>query len=121
MPKKPRKAMQKSLGQRLIASMREVAEALESGRPLQAQLTVRTVEISEPGTYTARKIRQLRTQMGVSQAVFAKLVGVSTVLVQHWEQGVTAPRPTARRLLDEISRDPSRYAARAMRRVRASA
>jgi putative transcriptional regulator len=101
--------------------MREIAQALESGRPLEEQLTVRTVEINDPGTYTARQIRVLRNKVGVSQAVFAKMLGVSTVLVQHWEQGLAVPRPIARRLLDEVSRDPAIFATRAFRRVRASA
>src|SRR4051794_1013049 len=101
--------------------MREVAEALESGQPLEERLTVRTVEINEPGTYDASKIRRLRTRIGVSQAVFAKMLGVSTVLLQHGERGLTPPRPIARRLLDEVSLDPARFASRSLRRTRVSA
>lgn len=111
----------KSLGSQLVESMREIAEALESGQPLEEQLTVRTVEINEPGVYDARKVRRLRARMGVSQAVFAKMMGISTVLVQHWEQGIAAPRPIARRLLDEVSREPSDYANRSIRRAKKSA
>ena len=102
----------RTVGQRLVASMREVVSALESGEPLESQLTVRTVEISDPGTYSARLVRALRSEIGASQAVFAKLLGISVELVQNWEQGVTTPRPIARRLLDEVSRDPAAYAAR---------
>ncbi|MEA2707738.1 MAG: putative transcriptional regulator [Phycisphaerales bacterium] len=119
--KTSRRSSRKPVGQRLVQSMREIVDALESGRPLEEQLTVRSVEINDPGTYNARQIRSLRAKLGASQAVFAKMLGVSTVLVQHWEQGLTVPRPIARRLLDEVSRDPATFAGRAFRRVRASA
>ena len=122
MPQKTKKRSRRTKGgQELIASMREIAVVLESGRPIEQTLTVRTVEVSEPAVYDARKVRQLRAKVGVSQAVFAKMLGVSAVLVQHWEQGLATPRPIARRLLDEISLDPLTFATRSMRRVRASA
>jgi len=101
--------------------MGEIANAVESGRSLEEQLTVRMVEINEPGQYNAKRVRKLRARMGISQAVFAKMLGVSTVLIQHWEQGVTVPRPIARRLLDEISRDPATYVSGTLRRARVSA
>src|SRR6185312_15774723 len=77
----------------------------------EGQITVRHVEVPEPGQHTAGDIRKLRRALGVSQPVFAKLMGVSTVLVQSWEQGHRTPSPMARRLLDEIAREPRRWAA----------
>ena len=74
-------------------------------------MTVRHVEVPEPGRYTAAAVRKLRQGLGVSQPVFAQLMGVSTVLVQSWEQGQRVPSRMARRLLDEIRRDPNRWAA----------
>ena len=101
--------------------MKQVVSALQSGEPLARRLTVREVEIADPGAYSAARIRKLRHAVGASQSVFARIIGVSVELIEHWEQGVANPRPIARRLLDEISRDPAAYAARVMRRNRVSA
>jgi len=67
--------------------------------------------VAAPGHYTPKDVRKLRQTLGVSQPLFARLMGVSTVLVQSWEQGQRTPSPMARRLLDEVRRDPHRWAA----------
>lgn len=77
----------------------------------EGRVTVRHVQVADPGHYTAAAVRKLRRTLGVSQPVFAQLMGVSTVLVQSWEQGQRTPSRMARRLLDEIHRDPSHWAA----------
>mgnify|MGYP001124062743 CR=1 FL=1 len=48
-------------------------------------------------------MRKTREDLGVSQAVFADMLGVSASLVQSWEQGFRKPSRMACRLLDEIS------------------
>jgi DNA-binding transcriptional regulator YiaG len=102
----------KPVGERIAEALRELHEALRSGRPLHEQFTVRTIEIASPKAYRAAEVRRTRARLAVSQAVFARLIGVSAELVQHWEQGITAPRPLARRLMDEINRDPAGFLAR---------
>lgn len=99
----------KTPGGRMIAALSELADSLESGVPLG---TVRTVELpDEPGEHGPDAVRELRARLRASQAVFARLLGVSTVLVRSWESGARAPSRLARRLLDEIRRDPRRWAA----------
>ena len=78
-------------GKKIIAGLKEIAEALESGTPL------------------ARAIKALRRRLGISQRLFAHLMGVSVILEQAWEQGRRFPNSTARRLLDEMRRDPKRW------------
>jgi DNA-binding transcriptional regulator YiaG len=107
-----RVSKRKRLGERIGDALEELYGALRSGRPLHETLTVRTVEIAEPKSYGAKEVQRTRRRLAVSQAVFARLVGVSAELVQHWEQGITAPRPLARRLMDEINRDPAGFLAR---------
>jgi len=102
----------KRLGERITEALTELHDALRSGRPLEEQLTVRTVEIAAPRLYSAKDVRRMRHRLAVSQAVFARLIGVSVQLVEHWEQGVANPRPLARRLLDEIDRDPDSFLTR---------
>jgi putative transcriptional regulator len=67
--------------------------------------------IVEPGKYSPAAVKKLRATMGVSQDTFARLLGVSCVLVESWEQGVREPSPLARRLLDTISSDPGAWLA----------
>jgi DNA-binding transcriptional regulator YiaG len=85
----------------------ELEAMMQSGRRPEALFTVRTVEIPEPRQYNAKAVRALRDNLGVSQHLFAKLLGVSTILVQSWERGVRVPSPLARRLLDTIRTDPA--------------
>jgi len=106
-------------GREIIASLTELAETLESGGPNAdlERFTARTTDAPDaPTTYDASRTRATRDRVGVSQAVFAQLLGVSRVLVASWEQGSRVPAPWARRLLDEVNRDPKHW--RAM--VRAS-
>lgn len=104
---------EKPVGQRLLQGLRELADVLESGAPLQSRFTVRTMgQIAEPGQYDASAVRRTRQRLGASQAVFAQLLAVSPVLVRAWEHGLRRPSPLARRLLDEINRDAARWVER---------
>lgn len=66
----------------------------------------------DPGAYPPAAVKKLRDVMGMSQATFAQVIGVSRILVQSWERGVRVPSPLAARLLDTISADPSAWLAR---------
>jgi DNA-binding transcriptional regulator YiaG len=98
-------------GREIIAALTDLRDTLAAGIPLEEKYTVRHVVVPAPGTYNARAVRATRDRLGISQRVFANLLGVSLVLVQAWEQGKRIPNATARRLLDEINREPHRWAA----------
>ena len=100
------------VAQRLALAMDELQAAMASDKPLHELFTIRTVEVPDPAVYDARAVRRTRARLNVSQAVFARLVGVSPELVEHWEQGRSVPRPVVRRLLDEINRDPGGFLTR---------
>ena len=98
-------------GRQIIAALQEILDAQASGKPMAGmKVTVRDVEVAQPAAYDARAVQTTREKLGVSQPVFAQLVGVSVMLAQSWEQGKRFPDGTARRLLDEINRDPRRFA-----------
>ena len=96
-------ARQSGFGQAVLSSLR----GWERGEPL----TVRHVShIPEPRSLRPREIRRLRTKrLGVSQAVFARLLGVSTKLVEAWEAGRNAPAGPVRRLIELIERNPDDF------------
>ncbi len=47
-----------------------------------------------------------RKALGVSQPIFAKILGASVQSVRAWEQGTKPPSGVARRLIGEIRHDP---------------
>jgi len=108
--KRIRKTKGTAAGREIIGALTELAEVLESGQPLQSHFTVRTAMAPRrPSAYNASGVRKARAKVGASQALFAGLMGVSTVLVQHWENGHRVPALWACRLLDEINRDPAHW------------
>ena len=95
----------------IMAGMRELERMMDEGKTPRQMFTVKTIEIPDPNVYRAGQIRNLRDSLGVSQTVFAHLLGVSAILVKSWERGVRQPSPVARRLLDTIKADPSQWLA----------
>jgi putative transcriptional regulator len=97
-------------GAEIVGALTELAEALERGEPEAARFTTKTVEVADPSRYDAAAVKATRLRIGASQSVFARLLGVSTVLVQSWEQGKRKPSRIARRLLDAIRANPQGWA-----------
>jgi putative transcriptional regulator len=101
-----RKPTKETLGDMLVESLTELRDGLR-GRP--GKLTMKTVEIPDPPHFHAAAVHKLRDRIGLSQAVFAKLVGVSRKLVEAWEAGTRTPSPMACRLMDAMARHPSLF------------
>jgi DNA-binding transcriptional regulator YiaG len=110
--RKPRKSGggTTSKGREIVASLREAIAAERAGIAVESRFTVRTVELpDDPREYAPDAVRATRGKIGVSQAIFAHLMGVSPMLVRAWEQGQRVPAKWARRLLDEVNRDPRHW------------
>jgi putative transcriptional regulator len=58
--------------------------------------------LEPPPAYDAARIRALRTDLGLSQPYFSKLLNVSPKTVQSWEQGTRTPGQSSARLLQLI-------------------
>jgi putative transcriptional regulator len=93
-------------GQEIVQGLRELAEALKGGEPLEARFTVRTYRISSPPEYRDGDVRRVRDLLGMSQAAFASFLSVDPSTVRSWEQGLRVPSALARRVLFEIENDP---------------
>jgi putative transcriptional regulator len=106
---KKRKSSKRRAVDDIMHSLRELSQAVEEGMPLEQRFTVRTVSIPEPGNYPPKAVRKLRDQLGMSQALYAELLGVSRIWVQGWERGVRHPSPLARRLMDAIRANPGSW------------
>ena len=112
--KQKRRVRTNAAGRELLDSIREAHRAVVTGD--WSSLTVREAEVPEPRVYGPAEVRALRSRLGVTQRLFARLVGVSPELVEHWEQGLRRPSPLARRLLDQIRENPSAYLSSLIRR-----
>lgn len=101
------KTRKRNVAREIIADLKEMNSTLAAGTSLREKYTVRTVRaVPDPGKYDAAGVRTIREQVGVSQPVFAQLLGVSAALVRAWECGQRKPAPIARRLMDTIRSNP---------------
>lgn len=66
----------------------------------------RTLSITPIEEFTASEIKDIRINAGMTQAVFAKYLGVSLKTVEAWEAGRNQPSGTACRLLSITKKDP---------------
>jgi putative transcriptional regulator len=75
----------------------------------KGKITLKTKSVPIPRKVTALRpadILKLRKRLGTSQAVFARLLNVSTTTEAKWESGRRKPSGAALRLLDIASRRP---------------
>ena len=71
----------------------------------KAKITV--VAIFPIDTFSASDIKEIRLATGLTQALFAKFMGVSVKTVEAWESGRNHPEGTACRLLSMTKNDPA--------------
>jgi len=76
----------------------------EKGKTKQS-INIHKVSIAPLRKIPAKKIRLMRMKLGVSQTVFANVMGVSSKTVEAWESGRNIPNGTAQRLLMLIDKD----------------
>lgn len=58
-------------------------------------------------TFTSSEIKEIRNKTGLTQALFAKYMGVSVKTVEAWEAGKNSPEGAARRMLSLTRNNPS--------------
>jgi DNA-binding transcriptional regulator YiaG len=70
-------------------------------------LDLRTVELPpRPKPLKPADIRSLRESLNASQALFARLLNVSSNAVESWEQGLREPRQATLKLLHIARKNP---------------
>ena len=73
---------------------------------LEAAAQVKSGKFAKVHRFDVSDVAKVRTRVGLSQAKFAALIGVSVRTLQGWEQGQRAPSGAARTLLNIAIRHP---------------
>lgn len=99
-----------NFGELMVASADEAA-AIAAGEAKAAtvtrvSLTARDAKVAPPPKYGSEKVRAVRSQLRLSQPVFARALNVSLGTVRGWEQGARVPDGPTRRLLQLAERHP---------------
>ena len=97
--------MEKQCRSGVMASVHETAEGLHRAG-LMPKSTLREFDalcLTAVRPFPPRRIRQLRLREGVSQAVFARYLNVSTGLVSQWERGEKRPQGASLKLLNLVA------------------
>ena len=95
-------------GAELLEGVRQMHRAVTSGD--LSGFTVHKHEVRDPADYSSGRVIGLRSTLGISQAMFAHLIGVSKDVVAQWESGSNKPSPAARRLMDQVRARPLAFA-----------
>ena len=92
------------MGQELIASLQEALDDAEGKIELR---TTRLGILPVTKTISADDIKETRKKLGMTQSVFALIIGVSRKTVESWETGRYMPDGAARRLISILQADPA--------------
>jgi DNA-binding transcriptional regulator YiaG len=109
MSKRPRTLSFRRQMKQSMAELRSIIDRRESPTG-DGRFSIRALTVAQPSQHGAASVRAIRKSLTVSQTVFAQLLGVSPALVRAWELGTRVPAPIARRLLDQVRRNPSAFA-----------
>ena len=71
----------------------------------KARVTVMTIHPVDQ--FSPDEIKQIRTDTGMTQVLFAQYMGVSLKTVEAWEAGTNKPLKTACRMLSMLKADPT--------------
>jgi len=103
-----------TVGDRILDALGNFADQLkecDSVKDLPKIVTVRRVKLDlRPRPFSADELKQIRIQLGVSQAIFAEFVGVGVSTIQDWEQGRSSVSGLVCRLLGEMVQAPDAWA-----------
>lgn len=91
-----------SVGEALTVARGEA----EPARRVRRVATVREASVLPPKGYDSQGVQGVRERLGLSQAVFARVLNSSAETVKAWEQGKRAPDGMALALLQVADEHP---------------
>ena len=92
-----------SVGEGLITALEQAIEFEKGKRTKGTKIT--KVSIAPLPHYTAKSIKKIRNDLGLSQLTFAHVMGVSIKTIEAWESGRNEPQGPAQRMLMILEKD----------------
>ena len=92
-----------TVGEGLITALEQAVD-YEKGKDVKG-VRSRRISIAPLPHYKARKIKNIRNMLGLSQSTFAYVMGVSKKTVEAWESGRNEPQGPAQRMLMLLEKD----------------
>lgn len=92
-----------TVGEGLITALGQAIE-YEKGRSVKG-VKSRKISIAPLPHYKGQKVKEIRNGLGLSQSIFAYIMGVSKKTVEAWESGRNEPQGPAQRMLMLLERD----------------
>jgi putative transcriptional regulator len=90
----------------MMRSLQQLAKFADGD---DSEVTVESVELSDPPVYSPDEVKEIRSKIPATQRVLAHALAVSTRTVEAWETGRSKPSGSSRRLLEMIDRDPNLF------------
>lgn len=87
--------------------MQGLTEAIEYSKGTSKNARVHTISVEPLPTFDAESIKSVRSDLGMTQVVFASVMGVSKKTVEAWEEGVNTPSGPSCRLLEMFRTNPN--------------
>jgi putative transcriptional regulator len=97
----------RSEGATLVSKESTIALPADANDPKDFGVSVAGLERAQMG----RRIRMLRTSLGLSQVEFAERYGIPVANIRQYEIGRTMPPPAVQSFLTVIAAEPERTAA----------
>lgn len=93
------------MGEAFESIMRGLSE-VKAHQEGKLKLKTTAIKIAPLPTYDAHAVKALRLALGLSQTVFAQVLGVAKKTVEAWEAGRNIPNGAACRFLEVLRKDP---------------
>jgi len=94
-----------TIAENLINSLEEAIK-YEKGEKVKG-LKSHTITVAPLPDYKGKEIKEIRNELGLTQSIFAYVLGVSKKTVEAWESGKNNPAGPAQRMLSMLEKDKS--------------
>ena len=84
--------------------MQSLEEAKNHAKGKKNYAKVTTWEIIPTAIFSGSDVKRIRHKVGLSQPLFAELLGVSVKTIRAWEQDISHPSRASSRLLEAFDR-----------------
>jgi putative transcriptional regulator len=90
----------------MVALMNEALESIKRGLEESVQFAKGSCPKAVVHEFTPVDVKNIRSEIGMSQPEFASAFGISVSTLRHWERGDRKPQGPALVLLNVVAKEP---------------